>query len=489
MRSLNPIVLGLALVLLYAAPALATPPTLLIDGRGISSAVPAIGDGVHMLVPLQVFEQLGATVTSDQSAGTAEINWRGVDATVTAGSPIAVVDGARMVMDVAPRVFAGSLEVSLHLLSQAFNVNADYDPGTNTIAIVTSQTRGNFVATIDGPPAGAYSSSLGSAPSLPTVPSTYQMPPTVSDVEPSPESVTGSTYPQIYARFSGGDSSVDPSTVRLEVDGGDVTSLATISSAYIAYTPSAGLANGSHTVTLSGETLDGTSINQTWSFTVDAGTDYDYAASVIGYAPRPWGYRRYGFYPPGFSLYSPGPLWLYGGNVVEVIFFSRYFHNGNGFFTIGGFPGYYPLQPWYGYPGYYWGMVTVPFGVHARTSVLAANFKTADGRTVVVHSTAPMHIDGTRRSAPDDVRYAVLPSVVNRPFSPRDAVSFHQMPIERRLPSMPIDGYAPIEARPVTTMPYRGYFPTGPVFGQPIMRGGRVPMPRPMPMPHPHSRP
>jgi hypothetical protein len=505
MRPIHFAALALVLALAYArgTAAFAAPPTILIDGHETTSDVPAIGDGVHMLVPLHVFEQLGATVSFDTDASSADIKWRGVDAKITAGSLVATVDGARMVMDVAPRVFAGRMEVPLHLLSQAFNVNADYDSGTNTVAIVTGQSHGNFVATLSGPTNGSYSHTDSSA-SVPTMPGSYSAPPTVSDVQPAPESVVGSTYPQIYARLGGGDSSVDPSTVRLEVDGGDVTNLATISSAYIAYTPSAGLANGSHSVIVSGEALDGTQLYQTWTFTVDAGNGYDYASSVIGYEPQSYGYgyRRFGFCPPGFSLYSPGPLWLYGGNVVEVIFFSRFFPYGNGFFTIGGFPGSYPLQPWYGYPGYYFGMVPVPFGIHPRLSVLAARFKTDDGRTVVVHSTAPLHVDGTRRFAPSDLRYAVMPSIVNRPSSPRVAVAYHTLPIERRAPigmrmppvtGMPVGrGFDPIQTRPIPTNPYpiRVMYPAGPVFVRPIT----MPMPRPRPVmppprPIPHPKP
>jgi hypothetical protein len=516
MRPLHFVALGLVLALSYArgTAAFATPPTILIDGHETASDVPAIGDGVHMLVPLHVFEQLGATTSFDADAGSADIKWRGVDAKINAGSLVATVDGARMVMDVAPRVFAGRMEVPLRLLNQAFNVNADYDAGTNTVAIVTGQSHGNFVATLSGPTNGSYSHAYSSE-SVPTLPGSYsssptaQTPyasaPTVSDVQPAPDSVVGSTYPQIYARLGGGDSSVDPSTVRLEVDGGDVTNLATISSAYVAYTPSAGLANGSHTVIVSGEALDGTQLYQTWTFTVDSGSGYDYASSVIGYQPMSYGYRRYGFCPPGFSLYSPGPLWLYGGNVVEVIFFSRYFPYGNGYFTIGGFPGSYPLQPWFGYPGYYFGMVPVPFGIHPRVSVLAARFKTDDGRTVVVHSTAPLHVDGMRRTAPSDLRYAVMPSVVNRPSSPRVAVAFHTLPIERRAPigmrmppgmGAPIGrGFEPIQSRPIPMNPYpiRVMYPAGPVFGRPISMP-TMPMPRPRPVmppprPIPHPKP
>jgi hypothetical protein len=467
-----------------AAPASASAPSVYVDGRQVVTDVPAIGDGGRMFVPLRVIEQLGAHVDFDASAGVADILWRGVEAKVYSGSSVAWVDGARMAMDYAPREFAGRMEVPLHFLTQAFRVDADYDAGTNTIAIVTGQSRGNFVATNSGPTIAASSAYSGPTtggngygPSLPV------NPPTVDDLRPSPDSVVGSTYPQIYARLDGNSSSVDPGTVHVIVDGGDVTSLATISSAYVSYTPSAGLTNGSHSVEVTGQSVDGASFDQTWSFRVDAGRNYDYAEQIIGYYPPTYGYGRFGFCPPGFSLYSPGPIYLVAGNIVEVIFFSRFFPWGSGFYTIGGIPGQFALYPWYGYPGYYWGMMTVPFGAHARAGVLAAHFKTSDGRTVVVHSTAPMHIDGLRRTLPTNVTYAVLPTIVNKPVSPRKVVVFHPTPIGFRSIGGNTIGYSrrlPTSTLPGSTRP--GFTPSQPVT--PLVTG-----PAPMPINEPAINP
>src|SRR5450755_4673025 len=353
MRPLATLITALA-ALTFAAPALASPPTVLVDGRPAVADVPAIGDGGRMLVPLRILEQLGAQVTFDAVAGAADIQWRGVEAKIYAGSQVAWVDGGRMAMDYPPREFAGRMEVPLRFLTQAFHVDTDYDAGTNTIAIVTGQSHGNFVATLSGPVTSAavgntsaYASGGGNAYG----PTLSVAPPTADDLRPAPNSVVGSTYPQIYARLAGNSSSVNPSTVHLIVDGGDVTSLAAISSAYVSYTPSAGLANGSHSVEITGEAEDGASIDQSWTFRVDAGSNYDYASSVIGYYPSVYGYRRYGFFPPGFSLYSPGPAFLYAGNICEVIFYSRFFPWGTGFFTVGGIPGHFAMHPWFGYPG------------------------------------------------------------------------------------------------------------------------------------------
>jgi len=492
MRKLSIFIAALAL-LAFAAPALASPPSVYVDGHQVTSDVPAIGDGGRMFVPLRILQQLGAQVTFDATAGVADIQWRGVEAKVYSGSQVAWVDGAHMAMDYAPREFAGRLEVPLHFLTQAFHVDTDYDAGSNTIAIVTGEPAGNFVASSGGPTipgSGAYANpnDASGGPSLPVAP------PTVDDMRPAPDSVVGSTYPQIYARLSGNYSSVDPSTVHLVVDGGDVTSLAAISSAYVSYTPSAGLANGSHSVEITGEAEDGASIDQTWSFRVDAGTNYDYASSVIGYYPSMYGYRRYGFFPPGFSLYSPGPAFLYAGNICEVIFYSRFFPWGTGFFTVGGIPGHFAMHPWFGYPGFYWGMWNVPFGAHAKAGVLAARFKTSDGRTVVVHSTAPLRIDGTRRTPPPDVRYAVMPSIVNQPKSPRGVVAFHPTPVAYR----PVAGGGSVgysHYMPTTTLPSAsrplvvGPRPVTPVYTGPAPMPINGPVMIPMPVPPVAPRP
>jgi copper amine oxidase-like protein len=501
MRKLASFVTAIA-ALVFATPALASPPSIYVDGRQVTTDVPAIGDGGRMFVPLRVIEQLGAKVNFDANAGVADILWRGVEAKVYSGSQVAWVDGARTAMDYAPREFAGRLEVPLHFLTQAFHVDTDYDSGTNTIAIVTGSSSGNFVASTSGPTTSSPSAyaNPNAAPGNygPTIPGVA---PTVDSMQPSPDSVVGSTYPQIYARLNGNSSSVDPSTVRLLVDGGDVTSLATISSAYVSYTPSAGLANGSHTVEVTGESEDGQSLYQTWSFRVDSGRNYDYASSIIGYYPPPYGYGRFGYCPPGFSLYSPGPIYFVAGNVVEVIFFSRFFPWGTGFFTVGGIPGEFAMNPWYGFPGYYWGMIQVPFGAHNRAGVLAARFKTSDGRTVAVHSTAPLRIDGTRRTLPPSIRYAYLPTIVNRPSSPRGVVAFHPTPIAYR----PIGGRSigymrgaaagtlPAPVRPVIE-PSRPVTPI--VNGQPVMPINgpvTVPMPvqpvAPQPLPQPYTPP
>src|SRR5579863_6878193 len=93
MRSLTTFLAAIATLgvaaLVSAAPASASAPSVYVDGRQVVTDVPAIGDGGRMFVPLRVIEQLGAHVDFDANAGVADILWRGVEAKVYSGSPIA----------------------------------------------------------------------------------------------------------------------------------------------------------------------------------------------------------------------------------------------------------------------------------------------------------------------------------------------------------------------------------------------------------------
>ena len=245
--------------------------------------------------------------------------------------------------------------------------------------------------------------------------------PSVVDANPAPDLVVGSTYPQISARFSSL-ASVDPTSIRIAVDGRDVTSGATVTNAYVSYVPVTPMDSGRHTVTVVGQALDGAQFSDSWAFMVDSGMSE--SDTFWHFAPGPLGYPIYGFSPPGFSLFAPGPIFFVAGNFVQIVFLSPFSPYGTGFVTITGIPGQFFLTPWYGYPGYYWCHVPVPFGVVARSAILSAHFTTSEGQTVIVHSTTPLQIDGTRTTLPGSIRFANKPVFVSHPTSPQDMVQF-----------------------------------------------------------------
>ncbi len=422
MRPKNPLVLCLFVAFLFARPlcVAASPdssPTIVIDGTRLSSDVPALVSGDHVLVPLRgVFEQFGALVSFDETTGWATASLNGTTVAVAVGSRNARINGEPKAMDVAAREIAGRVMIPLRFVAQALGVSVDYDAQSSTVVIVSGFKQGSFAAYAGGP--------------VSTVAS--RVAPSVENMRPASGEIIGSQYPSIYARFNGGTSAVNPSTVQMQVDGIDVTDQSTISSAYVSYTPLTALQSGLHNVYVTGQAEDGTPFTQSWVFRVDAGSSSDYTIGSYGGAGFgssdlgfgwPW-FPRFHFSPPGFSVFTPGPLFFVSGGVIEVIFVSRFFPFGNGFFTITGCPGQFALTPWVGNPGFFWGFMQVPFGMSAHNAMIAAHFTMADGRQVLVRATAPVEIEGQRTSLPSSLRYAVLPRLVNRPPSPEHLVVF-----------------------------------------------------------------
>jgi hypothetical protein len=425
-------VISLAALLLtivfLAAPGRADAPTILVDGTVARTDAPALTVDGHVLVPLRgVFERFGATVDYDAKTNTAIAQRAGTIVKIAVDSTDAWVNGHHVTLETPAREFGGRVEVPLRFVAEALGVSVDFDSLTNTVVIVSGFKQGNFVAAGPGTPAAQNAPSNAYAPQLPSIA------PSVDEKRPTPNSLVGSQYPQIYARFSGG-GSVDPTSVRLLVDGADVTDSATVSSAYVAYTPASPLDGGSHEVEISGQSADGAPFDERWSFRVDTGMTSNYVSSVVGYSAPAFGYPRFGFFPPGFSVFAPGPQFFVEDEPIVIVFFSPFF-NGNGFFTVSGMPGEFEMTPWLGCPGFFWSAFTVPSGVVDPEAIVAAHFSTSDGRVVLVHSTAPLRIDGSRKSLPSDIRFAVKAKLVNRPATPRLLVAFHRtLPIAHITP-------------------------------------------------------
>jgi hypothetical protein len=430
-------------------PARADAPTILVDGMVARTDVPPIIVDGHVLVPLRgVFERFGADVDFDAAKNIAVARRDGIVVRVAVGTSDAWVGGTHVTLETPAREFAGRVEVPLRFVAEALGVAVDYDASTNTIVVVSGLRSGNFVASGPGTP----SFSTASASYTTTV--SQAIAPSVDERRPAPNSLVGSRYPQIYARLDGGTSAVDPGTVRVLLDRADITDSSTVSSAYVAYTPAAALGDGTHSVDISGQSDDGTPFDDQWSFQIESDVSSDYVSSVIGYSPSSFGYRRFGFSPPGFSVFAPGPQFFFIGQPIVIVFFSPFFPSGNGFFTFSGFPGQFAMTPWLGCPGFFWGALNVPFGVNASNAVAIAHFTTSDGRNVVVHGTAPIHIDGTRRSMPSNVRFAVRAHLVDRPTTPRALVAFARVvPVARTMPIARVGGPVgrpiPIGSRPV----------------------------------------
>jgi len=97
------------------------------------------------------------------------------------------------------------------------------------------------------------------------------LPPSIVNQRPASSSTVSNNKPQIGADYSD-PSSIDTSTVRLIVDGADVTSSAFVTITFTTYTPSAPLAEGDHTVWL--QVRDDSPAHNmgiaSWSFRIDS---------------------------------------------------------------------------------------------------------------------------------------------------------------------------------------------------------------------------
>jgi hypothetical protein len=152
-------------------------------------------------------------------------------------------------MDVAPFTVAGRTEVPLRFVAQALGAGVNWNANTSTVYITM---------------AGA-----GNAPSENYTP----QPATnvsfhVTNADPAAGGTVHSTHPAIHATFS---EPVNRDSLRISIDGHDVTSLVYANTNGFDVTPNFELAPGTHKVSLTGTTTAGASFNTGWSFTTTAG--------------------------------------------------------------------------------------------------------------------------------------------------------------------------------------------------------------------------
>jgi hypothetical protein len=97
-------------------------------------------------------------------------------------------------------------------------------------------------------------------------------PPVISDLHPLDGALLNTSRPQIAVSFADeepGASGIDLASVRLLIDGRDVTAAAEPSAAGVTWHPTSGLTEGEHPVTVSVADIAGNRSEQSWTFTTD----------------------------------------------------------------------------------------------------------------------------------------------------------------------------------------------------------------------------
>jgi Copper amine oxidase N-terminal domain len=237
-------------------PALAAGPvTVTVNGQTINLNPPPTERAGRVFVPLRgVFENLGATVV--YANGTINASGRGHNISLRIGSTQATVDGQQQNLDVAPFIIGASTYVPLRFVSQALGATVNYDGSHNLVAINTGGNNNT------NPPPTTLTPAPGSGAPGGAI--------TLASVLPARGATVTSNRPTIEATFAGG--SVDPNSIRITLDGADVTNLSTRSPRGFTYAPPSPLQPGQHQVRVTGTDSNGNTFSRGWTFTTTGGS-------------------------------------------------------------------------------------------------------------------------------------------------------------------------------------------------------------------------
>ena len=110
--------------------------TVKLNGQTLSFDVPPQLINGRTMVPMRaIFENLGATVNWEQSTQAVTSVKETTTISLTIGAPSIVINGSIKSLDTAPCVINGRTLVPVRAVSEAFNLNVDWDSATNTVII------------------------------------------------------------------------------------------------------------------------------------------------------------------------------------------------------------------------------------------------------------------------------------------------------------------------------------------------------------------
>lgn len=248
------VALAASFMLSGPAPVAAQAVSVTVNGQAMYLNPGPIEKTGRVFVPLRgIFEKLGAAVVYSQ--GTINATKGSTTVSLTIGSTQATVNGQTQTLDVAPFIVGATTYVPLRFVAQSLGAQVGYDNSTRVVAIVGAGGQ--------GPPPGPPR-----PPRPPPPPYPPPNPPSVVNLrnrQPAPDSNTTDRFIVISADFS---HRVAAGSVRVWLDGNDVTSRCGVSATAFSYKPPAPYDFGSHTVRVSGRDVSGSTFNHTWSFAI-----------------------------------------------------------------------------------------------------------------------------------------------------------------------------------------------------------------------------
>lgn len=218
--------------------------TVVVNGSTMQFDQPPLEQAGRVFVPLRsIFEQLGATVVYQNGQINATGDGRNVSLQI--GSTNATVNGQSQTLDSPPFVQGSRTLVPLRFVAQALGANVDWNNNTSTVTITGSGNRGGGGGGYNGPPRP------------PMNPASFLV-----NRRPTGYVAPGSGISADFAR------PVRRDSVRITLDGADITGYATINSNGFDFSPRRPLVPGPHRVSVSGVAANGTPFSTGWDFHV-----------------------------------------------------------------------------------------------------------------------------------------------------------------------------------------------------------------------------
>jgi hypothetical protein len=231
----------------------------------------------RVFVPLRgVFERLGASVVYSQGTITAQGNGHSVQLQI--GSTQATVDGQPQTLDVAPFIIGDSTYVPLRFISQSLGAGVNYDSSQNLVALSSGPQQPSSQQRDQQMQQQAHQQQLDQqraqqqqqqAQLDQQAAQQRQAPPQRSAlnfaaVHPGNDETVSARRPTVEADF--GNAQADPNSIRIDIDGTNVTDQSSRSPRGVVFSPPSDLQAGRHTVTVSGKDAHGLPFTSHWDF-------------------------------------------------------------------------------------------------------------------------------------------------------------------------------------------------------------------------------
>lgn len=236
--------------LALAQPALSqTAVAIVVNGTQMQFQQPPVERAGRVFVPLRgVFEHLGATVVYDD--GTINATGNGRNVSLRIGSNQATVNGQTQTLDEAPFLVGSSTLVPLRFIAQALGASVDWNNNSSTVTIIAGNNNGSNLESSRNRDNSGNSGDRENSQSF------Y-----LSNETPSRSSRTQN--PAIHATYS---EPITRDSLRVSIDGRDITRSVYANASGFNVTPSFALNSGMHQVTVTGTTQAGNRFSTGWTF-------------------------------------------------------------------------------------------------------------------------------------------------------------------------------------------------------------------------------